>query len=304
MPIQLPPVRVGQPLTYNTLTVFPLYAEAVPSAEYQLADEAIAAATVTVQEVSEAGTVPELHVENQGNQRVLFLEGEELRGAKQNRILNTSILVAAHATLKVPVSCVEQGRWRHTSRHFASGKTRSPYSLHYKLKASVTRSLKESGGHRSDQGAIWEEVRKKQVAFGVHSPTAAMADTYANLADKMTDYREQLKYPEGAVGVAVAVGPKVVCVDLFDKPATCRKAWDRLLSGSILDALEGGAAEEAAPDANAVEQVMSQAQGNTWTEAPAVGEGQEYRAEYNGSIGSALLLDGAVVHLNVLLAPA
>jgi hypothetical protein len=302
MSFQLPQLRVGQPLTCNSLTVFALHAEAVKPADYQLADEAIAAATVAVQEVGEAGSVPELLVDNTGDCRVLFLEGEELRGAKQNRVLNTSILVPAKVKIKVPVSCVEQGRWRYTSKHFGSARTRSPHSMHYALKSSVTRSLREDSSHRSDQSAVWQEVQKTQAKFGLSSPTSAMSDTYDNLADKMTDYREKLKYPEGAVGVAIAVGPKVVCVDLFDKPATCQKAWDRLLSGSIVDALEGSAGEAQA-HAKSVEKVLAESNATVWTEAPAVGEGQEFRAEFNGSIGSALLLDGAVVHMNVLTAP-
>ena len=53
-----------------------------------------------------------------------------------------------------------------------------------------------------------------------------------------------------------------------------------------------------------VEQVLAESQATAWTEAPAVGEGQEFRAEFNGSIGSALSLDEAVVHMNVLTAPA
>jgi hypothetical protein len=303
MSFQLPQLQIGQPLTCNSLTVYPLYSQASKPADYQLADEAIAASTVTVQEVSEGGSVPELLVENTGDWRVLFLEGEELRGAKQNRILNTSILVPAKSKIKVPVSCVEQGRWRHTSRQFASGKTRSPHSLHYALKSSVSRSLREESTHRSDQSAVWHEVTKKQAVFGFCSPTSAMADTYENLADKMSVYREKLKYPQGAVGVAVAVGQKVVCVDVFDKPATCQKAWDRLLSGCIVDDLEGNAPEGQA-DAKVVEQVLGESRATAWTEAPAVGEGQEFRAEFNGSIGSALSLDEAVVHMNVLTAPA
>src|SRR5881409_313774 len=35
-------------------------------------------------------------------------------------------------------------------------------------------------------------------------------------------------------------------VDLFDKPETCRKVWDRLLSGVVLDALEAGEPEACA----------------------------------------------------------
>jgi hypothetical protein len=303
MSFQLPQLHVGPPLACNSLSVFPLYADAAAPAEYQLADEAITASTLAVQEVNDSGSVPELLVENTGDCRVLFLEGEELRGAKQNRILNTSILVAAQSKLKVPVSCVEQGRWRHTSKQFSSGKTRSPHSVHYRMKMSVSESLKRDEGHSSDQGGVWDEVEKKQSSFGFASKTMAMSDTYDNLADKMTDYREKLKYPEGAVGVALAVGPKVICIDVFDKAVTCQKAWDRLLSGSILDAL-GASAAEVQADAKAVEQVVAESQATTWTEAQTVGEGQEYRAEFNGSIGSALLLNGAVVHMNVLTAPA
>lgn len=301
MSFQLPQLRIGKSLTCNSLTVFPLHAEATKLVEYELADEAIAASTVAVQEVSAGGSVPELLVENTGACRVLFLEGEELRGAKQNRVLNTSILVPAKVEIKVPVSCVEQGRWRYTSKHFGSAKTRSPHSTHYAMKSSVTRSLREDSSHRSDQSAVWQEVQKTQAAFGFSSPTSAMSDTYEGLADKMTDYREKLKYPEGAVGVAIAVGKKVVCVDLFDKPATCQKAWDRLLSGSIVDALEGAA--EGQVDSQAVEQVLAESRATAWTEAPTVGEGQEFRAEFNGNVGSALMLDGAVVHMNVLTAP-
>lgn len=302
MSLQLPQLRVGSPTRYQSMSIFPLFSEAAVLVEYQLADEAISAATVTVQEVGEQGTVPELLVENSGDTRVLFLEGEELRGAKQNRILNTSILVPVKSKIKLPVSCVEQGRWGYTSKHFSSSKTRSPHSLHYKMKSSVTRSMRDTGTHRSDQGAVWSEVQKKQAAFGIGSGTAAMSDTFDGLADKMKEYQEQLKYPAGAVGVAVALGPKVVSMDLFDKPATCEKAWERLLSGLILDALETKADNEADPQV--VELLVRESMGASWSEAQSVGDGKEYRTEFNGSHGSALLLDDTVVHLNILTAPA
>jgi hypothetical protein len=217
--------------------------------------------------------------------------------------LNTSLLVPAKSKIKVPVSCVEQGRWRYTSRHFGSAKARSPHSMHYALKSSVTRSLRADAGHRSDQSAVWQEVEKTQTSFGYCSKTMAMADTYENLADRMTEYREKLKYSEGAVGLAVAVGPWVVCVDVFDQAGTCQKAWDRLLSGSIVAALEGTAAAGQV-DRQAVAAMLGESKATAWSEAPAVGEGQEYRAEFKGSIGSALLLEGQVVHMNVLTAPA
>ena len=118
MSVVLPKLRVGDPVRHEALAVFPLFAEANGHVEYRLSDEALADEQILVEEVSEGGSVPDLLVENKGDQRVLFLEGEELVGAKQNRILNTSVLVAAHSKIKIPVSCVEQGRWGYSTRHF------------------------------------------------------------------------------------------------------------------------------------------------------------------------------------------
>ena len=130
MSVAFPPLRVGDPLHYEAVVVFPLFADAQGAAvEYRLADEALAEESLAVEEVNEAGSVPFLLVKNQGAVRVLFLEGEELVGAKQNRILNTSVLVAANSQTKIPVSCVEQGRWQYKSRSFGSSGFSSPGAL-------------------------------------------------------------------------------------------------------------------------------------------------------------------------------
>ncbi len=188
--------------------------------------------------------MPTLLVSNDGDSRVLFLEGEELKGAKQNRVLNTSVLVAAHSKTPIPVSCVEQGRWRYLSRTFSSGESHSSSKLRRHLKESVARSLKQGRGHTSDQGAVWAEVGRQMDSLGSRSETGAMSDTYTQYQDRLNEFRERLKYVEGANGVAVAVGSHVVALDLFDRASTCRKVWDRLLSGVVMDALEVGKTEE------------------------------------------------------------
>src|SRR5262249_32188686 len=223
----LPDVRVGDPIRHQALAVFPLFSAADGAVDYLLSDEAIQAGSVTVQEVNEGGSVPNLLVTNQGDSRVLFLEGEELRGAKQNRVLNTSVLVAAHTTTPIPVSCVEQGRWRYRTKHFVSGGSHSSSKLRHILKKSSYESMKAGFGYASDQGEVWEEVRRQMDSLGSSSDTAAMSDTYATYQGRLTEFRERLKYVEGASGLAVAVGTKVVALDLFDKPSTCSKVWDR-----------------------------------------------------------------------------
>lgn len=75
-----------------------------------------------------------------------------------------------------------------------------------------------------------------------------------------------------------------------------------LLSGCIVAALEDEATTGPV-EAEAVEKVLAESQTATWTEAPTVGEGKKYRAEFNGTVASALMLNEATVHLNVVMKP-
>lgn len=296
MQVTFPDIRIGDPLRHDSLSVFPLFTESDGNVDYGLSDESIKTGTVRVKEISESGSVPELLVENKGDVRVLFLEGEELVGAKQNRILNTSVLIAAQTTTKIPVSCVERGRWGYRSREFGSGGTHSPSALRYCLKASVSDSLSAERGHRSDQSSVWREVDRQQAALGAFSASSAMSDTFRAHQERLADFRRHLEYVDGATGLAVAIGNRVISFDLFDKSATCGKVWNRLLSGYVLDALEDSQQDRRAEEAD-VERFLSELDGLEWVLVDAVGEGEETRAKSaSGGHASALLLNGVLVH--------
>lgn len=254
---------------------------------------------MTVEEVSIGGSVPDLLVENKGDERVLFLEGEELVGAKQNRILNTSVLIAAHGKTKIPVSCVEQGRWSYRSRRFDHGGRHSSSKLRRVLKKTVNASLRAKRGHRTNQGEVWDEVSRQQAALGASSETHAMSDTFRANEDRVAEFRERLQYIDGASGLAVAIGSKVVALDLFDKAVTCQKVWQRLLSGYVLDALEKDV-EAGQPKAADVERLLETAGAMPWDKADSVGEGEDYRASLGEDLhASALTLGSAPVHVSV-----
>ena len=104
-------ISIGEAVSHDGLAVFPLLGKAPFAKDYLTLDEALAANTAVITEVSESGSVPQLLFRNKGEQAVFLLDGEELVGAKQNRILNITILAPAMKDTVIPVSCVEAGRW-------------------------------------------------------------------------------------------------------------------------------------------------------------------------------------------------
>ena len=98
--------KVGRKRSYRNLAVFPILSPYAAAVDYIMLDEALDEGLIEVVEVDEEGSVPELRVTNRSPKMILVLDGEELVGAKQNRIVNTTILIQAKSTTVIPVSCV------------------------------------------------------------------------------------------------------------------------------------------------------------------------------------------------------
>ena len=87
-------IHLGDAVIYRNLTILPLYRKTTGGElDYYSLKEGLANGTVEITEISEGGSVPNLKVKNSADKPVLILDGEELIGAKQNRIANTTILV-------------------------------------------------------------------------------------------------------------------------------------------------------------------------------------------------------------------
>jgi hypothetical protein len=167
-------LQIGEPVAHRGIVVAPLFPLRNPGADYVTLDEALPRG-LRIAETSESGSVPELVVENPLAERVLLYDGEELLGAKQNRILNVSVLVEAKTSLAIPVSCVEQGRWSRRSAHFLA----APHISHAELRRRKAESQAAQPLARGvAQGEVWDAVRDKALRMEVHSATGASSDIH------------------------------------------------------------------------------------------------------------------------------
>src|SRR5687768_5785389 len=120
------PFQLGDPVEHRGVVVTPLFPRTDPRAHYLALEDALERG-LRIEEVDASGSVPELRVVNPLSEQVLLYDGEELVGAKQNRILNVSVLVGGKTELPIPVSCVEEGRWhRMTATFFPAQHASSP----------------------------------------------------------------------------------------------------------------------------------------------------------------------------------
>lgn len=140
-------VRVAEAITHESLTLVPLESDDGCGLDYVLGAEAIEEGLLTVTEVDEGGSAPELLVISTAEMMILLLDGEELVGAKQNRILNTTVLLPAKAKMRIPVSCVEAGRRDYRSAEFKAGAYASA-DLRASKNRSVTYRVVSNGGTR------------------------------------------------------------------------------------------------------------------------------------------------------------
>ena len=103
-------ISFGETQSFKNLQIIPLFTEGEEGPVYLTLKEALEKRLLVVKEVSAEASVPALKVINNADVSVLLLDGEELAGAKQNRVLNTSILVKKKSGLVIPVSCTEAGK--------------------------------------------------------------------------------------------------------------------------------------------------------------------------------------------------
>ena len=293
-PIQdlLAALKLGLPVSHGALTMVPLLGPGGSEPGWLTLAET--GDRVTITEVSEAGSVAELTVKNAAGQPVLLLEGEELVGAKQNRVLNTTILVAAGATLTVPVSCVEQGRWAWRSRHFASSDASLFASLRAKKVARVSESLRRGRGHVGDQSEVWQEISGLAAKYGVESPTGALHDLYANRGEELGAARAALAAGPGQVGALVYLRDRWIGLDLLATPGLFARVWPRLCSGYAAEAM--GTKANGTPRL-APKRLLGSLARMPAELASAVGLGREYRLGGQKAQGAALVVDDRVAHL-------
>jgi hypothetical protein len=283
-------ITVADPIEYKNLKIFPLELKtAISSRNFTTLDEASDKGWIKIRESGD-GEVNFVEVRNNGGDMVFLMTGEMIVGAKQDRMLKQDVLVPAHSEwIRVPVFCVEHGRWVSVSPEFKSGNLVVPNAVRSEAKASES------------QSDVWAGIARSQDELGVASGSGTVRANYEDeeVGAKVAEYEKHFegvpKISKSTVGVIVTTGDRIICFDLFANNQLIGKIWKKLVKSYAMDAIRG---EKSLVDKDDVEGFIETLEDGNMTSTGTPGLGRLFDITTDHGKGTALVYETAVVHMD------
>ena len=289
--------KLGTPQVHKNMTVIPIISSDT-GPDYLTMSEAMAQEVLVVSEIDKGGSVPELKVQNNANKSVLLIDGEEVAGAKQNRVLNTTILLAKKSETFIPVSCTEQGRWNYDTDVFFDSDIIMHKTARAKKNVSVRASLRQSQSYASDQGQVWDDIAELHEDAGTQSGSGAMRDMYEQRKVDLDDYVTAFEPVENQSGMIAIVNGKVEGADVVSRRKAYNRLHDKVIRSYAVDATLRKRQRQSKPeDPNAlVTAFIKKIQDCEEDKFKSTGQGWDLRYKGAGIVGSALSYRDTVIH--------
>ena len=288
---------LGELQHFKNMTVLPLMTSIDDSPKYLILKQALDQHVLVIGEVSQEGRVPELKVINKADTLVLLLDGEELAGAKQNRVLNTSILLKENSETIIPVSCTEQRRWSYKSQEFAESGTVMIPKIRKMKSQTVSDSLHESREFRSDQGTVWTSIDELSEQTGIRSQTAAMKDVYEAKEKELDEYLYTFKCLPGQKGLLSFIDGEVVGFDFLSLDSAYALLHPKLVKSYAMEALLQKTPRTEKPGLEKGKEFLKEASRSKEKKYKSIGKGDDHRFEGKKLVGSALKFQKKVIHM-------
>jgi hypothetical protein len=290
---------------HKSLALWPLLRGSTPpeAPEYVPLSEALERGDLVIDELKQGARVPHVHAVNHGRVAVLVLFGEEIRGAKQNRIANASFLVPPHAEVVLDVSCVEQGRWsQRKGATFASGGLVVSSAIRRKMASRVTTTARAGFGFHGAQRELWSDIADRVAYSQARSHSGAYADYVATRGTDLAELGAAFRPIPGQVGFVACLGDEVVGLEAIGRPEVFSRAFRMLLHGYLIDAIDQNLIRrEDRPGKRrsrfeAPEEFLAALAGATAESRASLGLGVDLRIE-DARVSACALVAGDVVHV-------
>lgn len=227
-------LEFAQPQFIENVQILPILGKDFYSDRFGFLTDSLKNGFAEITEVSDDGNVPKILFKNNGDRPILLIDGEELKGCKQNRVLNLSVLAPEKRDIEIPVSCVEQGRWRHSSRNFQTSDNFEFADIKVAKMRSVSACMKRSEEAYSDQGAVWDAIASKSSRVGSESSTGAMSGIYSRNRSEISSLLKKRNVLDNQIGSVFLINGKVKGIEIFNSNIAFRQYEEKITRSYLL----------------------------------------------------------------------
>lgn len=221
--------RLSEPVYLRNLMITPVRGPDADGTAVMTIEDALAAGRTRIDE-REIPDINTVIIDHQADRPLLMLDGEEITGSLQNRIVASTQLIEAGRRSEVPVLCAEEQRWEGLGG-FRTGVC--SYPAVRSILADRRPSLEQT------QQAIWREVQRKLTVTRTTSATSSMHDIYDRLDDEIDRYLEGFEsLDHDTLGFVASAGNQVLGADIFLSHGLYLTFERKILRAYALDALE------------------------------------------------------------------
>jgi hypothetical protein len=208
---------------FGNAAIVQVSSEPLSSFPFLPAGPAIRSGGLVISELTATGSVGQLTALNNTADYLLLTDADVLIGAKQNRVVNLSVLLAPSAKTVIDVSCVERLRWDYRSSSFSTPGSVADPSLRSRKAGTFSRMKPEAGMQfRNTQGEVWDHVHMSLASEGVRSSTESYEELLQHRMAKAERAFPECNPAEGCNGLSVLIEGKIISVDLFGNEESYR----------------------------------------------------------------------------------
>lgn len=246
---------------FKNMEVIPVRINSHNPKDYLTLKRGISAGFVEITEC-EISTVGTVLARNNASIPLVLIDGDEIVGAKQNRIMNRSLIIQPKSTMPVSVSCTEQGRWHYgrSGIDYINGMNYnrvefdstihedfdesddlgienfhcSDFAADFSTRSNKSRALFEN---RDCQSTVWNSINELENKTSFKSRTSALNDNYVHHRVKHNEYLRNFRIEYGQSGAIFIIDGQIKGLELFGNPSIYHDYHEKILRSYIMDAI-------------------------------------------------------------------
>lgn len=266
---------------YENMTVVPILSDTNTPFDVLDLKEGLKMGLVKIEECDNSN-IEQVKLKNNSASPLILLDGEEIAGSLQNRIVAQTMIIPPKSEMEIPVNCSEKGR----------NEYKSEFQYSDYIANSNTRRKKAYNKNNPLQEVVWNSIDDLETDKNTSSKTKALRDSYEKNKYDIDSYLKHFKMENNQIGVICIVENKVG-LEIFNNHSLYEKYNEMLLRSYIIDSSNK---EKINISNNKLENILSSIDANSFIKKEAVDLGKYYKISNSYGNGHILIYKNNMVH--------